>query len=164
MNDWLSTVQRRLADAGYVIREDVPLGDRTFPLVARRTAFQLTKFGSSESFFIFAEFEQLDKDSLRRFSADAFRCALRDRIIPLPRGWFESVWCYAVAITRAADDATLNSVRNDTPPRHWASGEIPVVYDLTQRKLVYFEKTPIWGAAYYRGFRKTIRRLLEENG
>jgi hypothetical protein len=42
------------------------------------------------------------------------------------------------------------------------SAEIPVVYDQTLGKLSYFEKTPVWGFAYYRGFRLKIRRLLGE--
>ena len=41
---------------------------------------------------------------------------------------------------------------------------MPIVYDETEGRLYYFEKTPIWGAAYYRGFRKKIRQLLGESG
>ena len=52
------------------------------------------------------------------------------------------------------------SVRNDAPPKHRAASEIPVVYDTTQRQLHYFEKTPMWGAAYYKGFRKQIGQFL----
>jgi hypothetical protein len=37
---------------------------------------------------------------------------------------------------------------------------MPVVYDAQRDRLFYFEKTPIWGAAYYRGLRKQITDLL----
>jgi hypothetical protein len=164
MDSWLTATRGRLASAGFLLHEDVPFEGRTFPLVGRRTRFELTKFGFSESFFVFGEFDRLTNEALRQFSRDAFRFAKQQRVIPLPCGLFESVWCYAVAISKAVDEQTLTSVRFETPPRHWASGEIPIVYDETEGKLSYFEKTPIWGAAYYRGFRKTIRQLLGEVG
>lgn len=65
-----------------------------------------------------------------------------------------------MAIARAVDERTLASVRSDAPPKHWASAEIPVVYDQGQGNLSYFEKTPVWGSAYYAGFRTEIQRLL----
>jgi len=124
----------------------------------------LTKFGFSENFFIFEEFDHLTTEGLRAFSADAYRCAKKHGVIPLPCGLFESVWCYSVAMAKDVDESTVASVRSDTPPWHWASAEIPVVYDLAQGKLSYFEKTPFWGSAYYAGFRKQIQRLLGADG
>ena len=164
MDSWLTTTRGRLASAGFVTLDDVPFEGRTFRVVGRRTRFELTKFGFSESFFLFGQFDRLTNEALRQFSADAFRCAKTRQVIPLPCGLFESVWCFAVAISKAVDERTLTSVRFDTPPKHWAAAEIPVVYDQTQGKLSYFEKTPLWGSAYYRGFRKQIRQLLGEIG
>jgi hypothetical protein len=164
MDSWLTAARGQLASAGFVLLDDVPFEGRTFRLVGRRTRFELTKFGFSESFFVFGEFDHLTNEVLRQFSADAFRFAKKTRVIPLPCGLFESVWCYAVALSKAVDERTLTSVRFDTPSRHWASAEIPIVYDQTQGKLCYFEKTPIWGSAYYRGFRKKIRQLLGQIG
>jgi hypothetical protein len=164
MDSWLTTTRGRLASVGFHIIDDVPFEGRTFRLLGRRTRFELTKFGFFESFFVFGEFDRLTNETLRQFSADAFRCAKKQRVIPLPCGLFEGVCCYAVAISEAVDERTLASVRFDTPPKHWASFEIPVVYDQTQGKLSYFEGTPFWGCAYYRGFRQQIRQFLEEIG
>jgi hypothetical protein len=161
MGSWLNAVRSRLAAASFVLLDEVEFEGRKFPLVARRSRFELTKFGFSESFFIFAEFDRLTTGALQAFSADAYRCAMHQRVIRLPCGLFESVWCYAVAIADAVGEQTLASVRSDTPPKHWASAEIPAVYDVAQRKLFYFERTPLWGAAYYAGFRKQLQRLLE---
>ena len=47
-----------------------------------------------------------------------------------------------------------------TPPKHWASNEIPVVFDLADGNLCYLEKTPVWGAAYFAGFRREIENNL----
>ena len=136
MESWLNTARSRLAAADFVLLDEVEFEGRTFPLVARRSRFELTKFGFSESFFIFEEFDRLTTEALRAFSADAYRCAKKQRAIRLPCGLFESVWCYSVAVAQVVGEPTLASVRSDTPPRHWASAEIPVVYDLAQGKLL----------------------------
>ncbi len=41
-----------------------------------------------------------------------------------------------------------------------SSAEIAVVFDPASRSLSYFEKTQIWGAAYFAGIRKTIQEML----
>jgi hypothetical protein len=160
MDTWLRGVRDRLDEGGFVLLEDVSSEGRTFPLLARRTRFELTKFGFSETFFIFGDFDRLTTEACRAFSADAFRCAKEHKTIYLPCGLFESVWCYAVAMAGEVGEPTLASVRNDTPPLHWASAEIPVIYDRTSGELFYFQQTPLWGSAYYAGFRKQIRRWL----
>ncbi len=160
MDEWLQIVRRRLSSADFVILDDISFGETAFKMVARRTRFELTKFGFSETFFIFAEFGSLNISTLRTFSTKAFQCAKEIRKIGLPCGFFEGVFCYAVAIARVVDEATENAIRNDSPPKHYSALENPVVYDLTRKKLFYFEKTPIWGAAYYKGFRTTIQTFL----
>jgi hypothetical protein len=162
MDNWLTATRGRLASAGFVLHDDVSFEGRTFQLVGRRTRFELTKFGFSESFFVFGEFDRLTNEDLRQFSAAAFRFAKERRLIPLPCGLFEGVLCYAVAISKAVDQQTLTSVRFETPPKHWAAFEMPIVYDETEGRLYYFERTPFWGCVYYRGFRKKIHQLLGE--
>lgn len=160
MSNWLTEARNRLVAAGFAILDDVPFNGGTLKNVERRSRFELTKFGFCETFFVFAEFSTLNSNVMRSFSADAFRCAMQHKKIPLPCGLFESVFCFAIAATQAVDEATQQSVRNETPPRHWAAGEIPVVYDQVQGKLYYFERTPLWGAAYYAGFRGQIEQFL----
>ncbi len=157
---FLGQARQRLTAAGYALNENTPFEGRTFSLAARHSGFELTKFGFSEKFFVFQEFDRLDQRTLRDFSAAAFRYTIASMRIPLPRGFFNSAWCYAVAVARSVDPAALTSVQNDAPTKHWASAEIPVVFDASQNRLFYFEKTPLWGAAYYAGFRKTIQRML----
>ena len=159
-NDWLQTTLQNLTREGFVISENVSHSDAAMSALARRTRFEITKFGFSETFFVFRKFESISTDALRRFSSDAFDLAKQSKTIPLPCGLFESVWCFAVAITNHADSAATDSVRNDAPTKHWAAAEIPVVFNQTERRLYYFEKTPLWGAAYYSGFRSQIKRHL----
>ena len=160
MDPWLATVRGRLGAEGFTLLDNVAADGRTFPLVARRSGFELTKFGFAENFFIFGEFDRLDTGTLRDFSASAFRCAKQHKAIPLPCGLFEGVFCYSVAIGKSVDEAALAAVRSETPPKHWAAAEIPVVYDSSRGALAYFEKTPMWGGAYFAGFRKKIQKML----
>ena len=37
---------------------------------------------------------------------------------------------------------------------------MPVVFDLASGSLYYFEGTPLWGAAYYAGFRREVQANL----
>jgi hypothetical protein len=114
----------------------------------------------AESFFTFAEIPGLKGDVLQSFSGLSFQFANKNKSAPLPNGLFMSVFCYAVAITEGLDPALAQSIRDTSPTKHWAAFEIPIVYDLTTNDLCYFQKTPIWGAAYYAGFRREIQANL----
>lgn len=163
-NNWLQKTLQNLARGGFVVSENVGLSDGVARAVARRTSIELTKFGFSETFFVFREFESLTTAALRKFSSDAFDLAKRSKKIPLPCGLFESVWCFAVAIANQLENTAADSVRNDAPAKHMAAAEIPVVFHVPKGRLYYFERTPVWGAAYYRGFRKKIKRYLDLAG
>ena len=152
---WLQTALQRLTSDGFTIRPD-----NLFKIVAHRSRFELSKFGNSETFFIFHEFDGTDINLIRRFSNDAFNHATQLKTSSLPCGFFESVWCFAVAISHYVDDMTAQIIRTEAPPKHWSAGELRVCYDAPRHGLYYFEQTPAWGAAYYAGFRKQIQRYL----
>jgi hypothetical protein len=162
VDPWLSSVVQRLEAERYTVYEGGEEGAGDFALVARRSRFELSKFGYSETFFVFDRFNSILAKRMREFSADAFAHALRTRTCPLPCGLFEFVACFAVALADQAEAAAVKMVRQETPPRHWAAVEFPVIFEQRQQKLHYLEKTPLWGSAYYRGFRKTVNRLLGE--
>jgi hypothetical protein len=156
----LYEIGRRLAEAKFVLQCDVEHGGVVYPLVARRTRFELTKFGFCETIFVFRSFEHLTKPALRSFSADAFRCAMKKCVVPLPRGLFECVLCFPVAMVRFADNDAVASLRNEAPPKHWAAAEMPVLCGAGVT--AYFEKTPLWGGAYYNGLRRLVRQFVGE--
>lgn len=157
---WLDGALQRLAQEGYLVTRDVSLLGHTYKAVAHRSKFQLTKFGNVDSFYVFSEFDSVDAGAVREFSAQAFQYAMLKKSCPLPRGFGEAVVCFAVCMVGGLDDATAEHVRNTVPAKHWAAMEIPVIYDRAGRKLCYFEKTPVWGAAYYKGFRTQIAKHL----
>jgi hypothetical protein len=155
MAHWLQTAVQRLTADGFMIRQQ-----NYFKVVAHRSRFELSKFGNAETYFILADFDYLDSNMIRRFSADAFNYAMQTKSSSLPCGIFESVWCFAIAIAQNVDDATAYAIKTETPPSHWSAGEMRVAYDVPRHQLYYFDKTPLWGAAYYAGFRNQIKKYL----
>jgi hypothetical protein len=163
MKDWVRWVKRRLAAYEYELLDPYERNDRSFVIVARRTRFEMTKFGFCERFFIFEVFESVNERRMVRFCTDAFDCAIRQKKVSLACGFFNFVCCNAVAVTPNADRDTIDAVREDQPPKHWASVEIPVIWNPERGRLAYYEKTPICGAAYWAGFRREIEDVLRED-
>jgi hypothetical protein len=152
---WLQTALQRLTADGFTIRQQ-----NYFKVVAHRSRFELSKFGNAETYFIFVDFDYLDANAIRRFSADAFNYAVQTKSSSLPCGLFESVWSFAVGIARHTDEMTAQIIRTEAPPSHWSAGEMRVAYDVQRHQLYYYEQTPVWGAAYYAGFRRQILKYL----
>ena len=163
---YLSRVTQRLKANGFVIRKNITYKEQAFDYVAKRTMYEIDKFGFVATFYLFARFSSLDFSSLREFSKKSFRYAERASGIPLaggiplPRGIFFSIVCYPVAIVNDIDTHTSDAICSKAPPKHWAAGEMPVVYSLEWRTLYYYELTPIWGQFYYDQMRQTINNML----
>jgi hypothetical protein len=155
-------VAGRLRDDGFEVREHVPstFSREPFRLVARRRRVEATKLGQAETVFVLSLLPSIDRSAMRAFSHAAFEFATKEAVGGMPRGMGRAVFCYPVAIVPSVDDATSEAVRREPPAKHFSANEIPVIVDLGTGTLHFFEKTPLWGAAYYRGFRKTIATLL----
>jgi hypothetical protein len=157
---YLSRVTQRLKADGFVIEEDITYRNQTFDCVAKRTRFEIDKFGFVATFYLFARFSSLDISSLRDFSSKSFEYARKVRGVPLPFRLFYGVVCYPVAIVGDIDKSTSEAIRSQAPPRHWLSNEMLVVYSLASGTLYYCEITPMWGALYYGQMRLTINKML----
>lgn len=159
-NDWLQNVNQKLSSNGFSPLAAEKYQSQGFKYVARRSRFEITKFGMAETFFSFTEIPNLTKEILMQYSNTSFKFSNNNRNFPLPNGFFVSTFCYAVAITANLDIQLAQYVKDTAPIKHWSAFEMPVVFDLTDGNLFYFEKTPFWGAAYYNGFRNEIKKNL----
>lgn len=159
-NDWLQNVSQKLSSSGFSPLSSDKFQPQGFKYAVRRSRFEITKFGMAESFFTFAEIPNLTREILMQYSNTSFKFSNNNRSFPLPNGFFVSTFCYAVAITANLDVQLAQYVKDTSPIKHWSAFEMPIVFDLTSGNLFYFEKTPLWGAAYYNGFRKEIQKNL----
>ena len=160
IDQWLQTAASRLLSDQFVALPEAGYRAAGFRFATRRSRFEITKFGFSETFFTFADIPELTFQKMTYFSGAAFDFANKSKTLPLPPGLFGSVWSFAVAITANLDPATAQSIRTVAPAKHWSAAEIPAVYDAVTGTLCFFEGTPIWGAAYFDGFRRQIRTYL----
>jgi len=153
-------VVERLRTLGFSIKADVRYRGQSFALVAKRTTFEIERFGFVETFFVLAGINIRDATTLKEYSKKCFAYASRSSRMPLPRGLFRSTVCYSVAICYGADAAVANAVKNTEPPRHYSATEIPVICDLEAGQLYYLERTPDWGSVYWDGIRDNIVKVL----
>ena len=159
-NAWLGQVSQKLAASGFAPLAQQIYQPQGYKYAVRRSRFEISKFGNAEYFFTFAEIPNLTPEVLRGYSSAAFQFALKNKSFPLPCGFFEAVFCFAVVITANLHPQFAQFIRDSAPIKHWSAFELPVVFDLANGGLYYFEKTPVWGAAYYAGFRREIQTNL----
>ncbi|MFC2005414.1 hypothetical protein ACFLVG_00410 [Chloroflexota bacterium] len=157
---YLSRVTKRLKAEGFRIDENITWMNQTFEYTAKRIRLEIEKFGFVGTFFLFAKFSSLDRDSLAYFSAESFKYAEKVHGILLPRGLFYGIVCFPIAIVDAIDTDTAEIIYSKEPPKHWAAFEMPVVYSLVSKTLHYCVLTPTWGWIYYDQLRQTINNML----
>jgi hypothetical protein len=160
-NLWLETAMQKLSRDGFEISRDIPSDKYTFKVIACRNKSKI--FGLGDAFFIFAEFDILDIDELRKFSAYAFNAAQSMKFAQVELGEKlrnDLIVGFPVAIVRNVEKSTIDAIRIQTPPRHLGAFEIPILFDEGQQQLYYFEKTPFWGFVFFFGFRALIRKYL----
>lgn len=153
---FLNRVSQKLGANGFVPMAPElyqPLG---FKFATRRSRFELSKFGMHDAVFVFAEIAELDALKMKTFADAVFEFARANKSVALPNGIFMSISCFPVAITSALDPKVSHWVKNSEPTAHYGGFEMPVIYDVTNGWLSYYEKTQLWGAAYTAGFRKQV--------
>jgi hypothetical protein len=106
--------------------------------------------------------DAVTKESMERFTEDAFKHTL-ETTNGLPRGMQTGVSCFAVLVSGDVSEDAKKWVQ-EKPKASFAAFRMPVIVDLSSGQTLYYRKTPIWGFAYYRGFRSFIEKyLLAEN-
>jgi len=153
---FLNRVSQKLASNGFMPMDQRLYQPVGFKWASRRSGFEISKFGMHDSTFIFCEIPALDPAKMSGFSNAAFSFANSNKSVGLPNGFFMSVSCFPVAITSNADPQLMQIVKGTTPTKHFGGFEMPVVFDTTTGALAYYEGTPLWGAAYFSGFRKVV--------
>ena len=155
VDSYLATVRERLGHAGFVLGE--PGGGAA--LEARRRQFKLTRFGLVETVVGVSSLRaDATPNDLRTFGADVYRSALAGKS-RLPRGLGSSVVTYPVLLADRVSPE-LREFAGGYAPKHWCVLEFPIVVDASSGSLVHLDKTPLWGAAYYRRTRAEGRELF----
>ena len=153
---YLETVRRRWADAGFKPEPPAPGA----AIQARKRRIKLTRFGLVETVVaVSTPHATATPEDVRTFAAAVLQTAL-ERKSKIPRGFGSSLVVYPGFVVQDASPE-LRELISGHAPKHWSVIELPVVVETGSQALICYEKTPLWGAAYYRKTRREARSLLD---
>jgi hypothetical protein len=153
---FLKLLERKLIGKGFEIKHDILIVPYKVDFIAVKTSLEASKFGKMTRAITIAYLENLDIGTIQSYSMASTKYALDNRDSLLPRGFGGSLLSLPVIVS---DDFKIDIklwMEKTLAEKHWAAFEFPVLISLKDKKIYYCKKTPIWGAAYYRGFRKFV--------
>ena len=158
-NSLFEQVKKNLQLKGYGIQEEIKYGDFDYKLVGHLSKFELSKFGISDYFFTVGYLKDATVANIKAFSNQSYGYAGSNRSNKLPPGTFGGFWAFSIIFVDQLQDSVRQVIQNDCPPKHWSSFEFPIVVELSTGKATYFQGTPVWGMAYYAGFRSLASEI-----
>jgi hypothetical protein len=171
---YLDGTLQRLEQLGSpeILKDEIRNG-RRFNYIAKVVDFEPGLGMRGEAFFMFAEFVSINMNALKRFSTQSSQCA-RERVSPSATGQafydfrVPTHFCFAIALVDQVDETTAIEIRTTNPFQHrvdllWY--EIPVVYELNQQRLHYYDKaSSFWehfrGEIVWEPLRAVIQQVL----
>ena len=155
-NTFLEKLEQRFRTDGFEIKRKISLPPYQLDLLAAKSSWELSKFGKMTRFILVTSMDEVNTETLKDFSSVSTKYALDNRGSLLPRGLGGSLLSVPVIVSEDFEEELKKWVENTLVEKHWAAFEFPVIIPLKDRKIYYCKKTPIWGAAYYKGFRKFV--------
>lgn len=146
----------RLSSRGFSVMRGIAWGSFRFDVAAEASKFEVSKFGKMTRYVIASAFGSADQKTVTDFSATATSFALENRASVLPRGFGGSLLSVPVVVSEDFPEELKQWVTENLAKKHFAAFEFPVLLSIKNREIHYCVKTPIWGAAYYRGFREFV--------
>ncbi|MCC5638252.1 hypothetical protein LC593_20920 [Nostoc sp. CHAB 5844] len=178
LNDYLKSVVINLKQKlGFLeIKNNIIDCNQALKIVARKTNFDMS-IGfvptRGEAFFIFAELEQVNIDSLREISHKCLNYAKSKANTSTVGGVvynfkFPTNLCFTVALVDELNENTRRDIQTINPLKHSVDSlwyEIPIVYELNNKQLYFYEKPFDWtdyftGEVAWKPIRKIIQAAL----
>ena len=126
-----------------------------FDRIYHKKATQLTRFGNVDTYsFVKCIESNCTAKTLETFSKVSFDYGQKSRQgAPLGMGAMLVVFPL-IALEKIPQDVYQFLI--NYCPKHWAAVEFPSVLDIETSNLYYYEKTPLWGMAYFATHRKEV--------
>jgi hypothetical protein len=150
----------RLAQRGFSVRRGIGWRGYSFDLVATTSKYEISKFGKMTRFIIASAIESANPRIVEAFSAHATEFALENRGSLLPRGLGGSLLSIPVAVSQDFSEEVKGWITQTLAEKHWAAFEFPVLLSTKNGEIFYCTRTPMWGWAYYRGFRNFVEEQI----
>jgi len=159
-NTLLEKLEQRLRTNGFEIKRKISLPPYQLDLLAAKSSWELSKFGKMTRIVLVTSMDKVNTETVRDFSSASTKYALDNRESLLPRGLGGSLLSVPVIVSEDFEEEVKKWMENTLAEKHWAAFEFPVIISLKDKKIYYCKKTPIWGAAYYGGFREFVETQL----
>lgn len=104
--------------------------------------------------------DKIDKGVIEKFSTACFEYSLKNHK-GWPRGLQAGVGSIAI-LQGSVMDNEAKEFCEKLSKKHWSAFEIPVLYNLDEKKTIRFIKKPIWGTIYFPFFTKTIDSITSQ--
>lgn len=151
---------QRLTADGFAVKRATRLDPYQLDVMAAKSAWEIGKFGQMTRFVLASGMEAVDAKTVQDFSSRSTKFALDNPGLLLPRGFGGSLLSVPVIVSDDFDEGLKKWISETLAEKHWPAFEFSVLISLKDRQIHYCKKTPIWGAAYYRGFRKFVEQQL----
>jgi hypothetical protein len=155
---YVENLAQRLSSKGFAVKRELEIGEYRLSIAAVKTKFELGKLGKVARFVLGLSADHADIHLLQSFSAACTTFAVNNFYSKYGAGGVILVVPFLVSSGR---DGTLEKWLTDTPaPKHVGAFEFPVLVSVETNQVYYRKKTPVWGAAYYGGFRKFVEEIF----
>jgi len=104
--------------------------------------------------------DRIDKNVIVDFSKNCFEYSLKNNK-GWPRGLQSGVCSISILQGKVIDNEAIEFCEK-VSKKHWSAFEIPVLYNIGQRKGIRFKNNPILGGIYFPFFAKTIDSILSK--
>lgn len=161
---FIDDLAKRLTSEGFTGMRGVDLPPYRLDILAARTKFEATKFGKTTIFVVASKADRVDVSMIKDYSSAVTKYALNRpnevvTALATAISW-RSVAVFPVIVSEDSDETAKKWANETLAPKHWKGFEFPVLVSTRQGRAYFCRKTPVWGAAYYRGFRRFVESLI----
>jgi hypothetical protein len=119
--------------------------------IAFESRFELEWFASKLKMYSFISYvEKIDEDTIKKYSKECFEYS-RKNYKGLPRGIQNGVVSFSVLVSDDIDKSAVDFAKS-RPKKHFSAFEMPIIIDLKNEQLIFYNQTPMWGGMYYKFF------------
>ncbi len=122
----------------------------------KMTRMEASKFGKNDRYVGVKFMPNVSINDYKESAFKVYGVSRIDRQFKGILGFGSMMTTYPLLITENISTELASFAKSYSPLRSRATVEFPSVLDLTSTNLFYSQKTPIWGALYYAGFRREV--------
>jgi hypothetical protein len=121
--------------------------------VFKRGRVEAVKFGKVDFYICTKHIQNATRAIVQDFSSKMFSLANSHRS-GMPLGFGAMMQVFPLVITENISNELAEFIKSSYCPKHFAASEFPSIVDLATGYVYYYQVTPVWGYAYYNGYRR----------